>query len=193
MDFITAASNLRATNYSIETADKHKSKQIAGKIIPAIATTTAFVAGLVGLELCKVVNGNKKIESFKSASTNLALPFFAFHEPIACPVQKYNDVEWTLWDRFDLKGPLTLQQFLDYFKERDLEVSMVSCGVKMVYNVFINPVKQKEKFFKNLEDIIKDLYKDTAEGEAPKSYVLEIMADDAEDEEADVPYVLYRV
>ena len=58
IDFITAVSNLRATNYGIQTADRHKTKFIAGKIIPAIATTTALVTGLICIELYKVSNGS---------------------------------------------------------------------------------------------------------------------------------------
>ena len=55
IDFIAAVANLRARNYKINEADRLKIKLIAGKIIPAIATTTAMVVGAVGLELVKVV------------------------------------------------------------------------------------------------------------------------------------------
>lgn len=50
MDFIASASALRAKMYSIEPADRLKTKRIAGKIIPAIATATASVAGLVRIK-----------------------------------------------------------------------------------------------------------------------------------------------
>jgi ubiquitin-activating enzyme E1 len=83
---VCACSNLRAVNYRIPVADLHTSRGIAGKIIPAIATTTALACGLVCMELLKVVQ-RKPLEKFRCtyiAATSQAyssLTQVVFHEP----------------------------------------------------------------------------------------------------------------
>ena len=56
MRVVAAVSNLRARNYKIPEADLHTSRGIAGKITPAIATTTALVTGAICLELYVIVD-----------------------------------------------------------------------------------------------------------------------------------------
>jgi len=78
---MAGVSNLRARNYQIEEVDNFKVKLIAGKIIPAIATTTAMVVGAVGIEIIKFLL-NKKAGTYKNVTANLALPLWIFNEPI---------------------------------------------------------------------------------------------------------------
>ena len=52
---------------------------IAGKIVPAIATTTAMVTGVVLFELYKLIAGCD-IEAMRDFNANLALPFWMFGE-----------------------------------------------------------------------------------------------------------------
>ena len=149
IDFITAASNLRAQNYAIAEADRHKTKFIAGKIIPAIATTTALVTGLVILELYKIVDGKDDIEQYKNGFVNLALPFFGFSEPIASPKGKYMGSSGEviidkLWDRFEVED-VSLQNFLDDFKEKGLDIMMLSSGVSLLYASFYPASKLKDR------------------------------------------------
>lgn len=162
MDFITAASNLRASNYGIPEADRHKTKGIAGKIIPAIATTTALATGLVCLELYKVIDGKDDIEQYKNSFVNLALPFMAFSEPIAAPKFKYNgpngEVTWTLWSRFDIKGNPTLTEFLEIFKtQHGLDVNMLSSGVSMLFSAFLNQAKRKERLGMKMSELVENV------------------------------------
>ena len=77
MMFVTACSNLRALNYQIATEDTYRSRAIAGKIIPAIATTTVLVTGLLCLKLYKIVGTLRKelaVEDYKNGCINLAVP-----------------------------------------------------------------------------------------------------------------------
>lgn len=198
MDFIVACSNLRATNYQIPAANRHKSKLIAGKIIPAIATTTSLITGLVCLELYKIINGNKKIESYKNGFINLALPFFGFSEPIATPKMKYNDSEFTLWDSFEVDGKLedgsemTLQHLMDHFKKMDLEITMISQGVSMIYSFFMNAAKMKERLAAPISQTVEKVSKKKIKPHV-RTLVLELCCNDKDGEDVEVPYVKYKL
>ena len=119
IDFITACSNLRAYNYHIPPATRHKCKMIAGRIIPAIATTTASVTGLVMLEMFKVLQG-KTTEQLKNGNYDLGSNKYMMFdaEPpakVADHVQIDKPDPAQFPDAYDAKGELT-----DMYKDPDM-------------------------------------------------------------------------
>ena len=193
IDFIVAASNLRAINYKIPPADRHTSKLIAGKIIPAIATTTSVVGGLVCLELYKLVQGFQTLERYKNGFVNLALPFFGFSEPIATPELEYSGNSWTLWDRFEVQGEMTLSEFLHYFKEKHgLEITMLSQGVCMLYSFFMAKAKAQERLGLPMSEVVKRVSKRRLEPHV-KALVFELCCNDVDGNDVEVPYVKYNL
>ncbi|KAG2466376.1 UBA6 enzyme, partial [Polypterus senegalus] len=136
IDFITAASNLRARMYSIESADRFRTKRIAGKIIPAIATATAAVSGLVAVELLKIIAGYG-FDSFRNCFFNLALPIIVFTKPAEVRrTQIREGISFSIWDRWTIHGKedFTLSDFINAVQEKyGIEPTMVVYGVKMLY------------------------------------------------------------
>ncbi|PKX99404.1 ubiquitin-activating enzyme E1 [Aspergillus novofumigatus IBT 16806] len=196
IDFITAASNLRADNYDIPQADRHKTKFIAGKIIPAIATTTALVTGLVALELYKIIDGKDDIEQYKNGFVNLALPFFGFSEPIASPKGTYMGKQGEvtidrLWDRFELDD-IPLQDFLKHFSDLGLEISMVSSGVSLLYASFYAPSKLKDRLPLKMSKLVEHISKKPIP-DHQKNVIFEVTAEDQNEEDVEIPYVMHSV
>ncbi|EON61135.1 ubiquitin-activating enzyme E1 1 [Coniosporium apollinis CBS 100218] len=196
IDFIAAASNLRAENYKIPPADRHKTKFIAGKIIPAIATTTALVTGLVNLELYKLVDGKTDIEQYKNGFVNLALPFFGFSEPIASPKGTYmgTDGEVTidkLWDRFEIED-VPLREFLDDFKKKGLDITMLSSGVSLLYASFYPPAKLKDRLPLKMSELVETISKKKIP-EHQRYVIFEVTAEDQTEEDVEIPYVMLRL
>ncbi|KAL0978741.1 hypothetical protein UPYG_G00174550 [Umbra pygmaea] len=193
MDYIVAASNLRAENYDIPTADRHKSKLIAGRIIPAIATTTAAVAGLMCLELYKLVQGHRSISSYRSAYINLAATYCVISEPLQSRRFTVAGKEYSLWDDFLVQGrcdreqEMTLGELLQHIKQKhNLNITSLFYGSARLYDAGSN---HKERLGKSVSEVVGQVCKT----EIPQHVcMLEMFASFAEDEDCEtVPPIRY--
>jgi len=172
IDFINAASNLRATNYQIQNCDRQKTKMIAGKIIPAIATTTAMITGAVTAEIYKFVQGYTELSDMKNSFINLALPIFVFSEPMEATKiisTEYDPItmcksktvpgDFTIFDKTVIdKGSITLKELIDHMKETyNVHVNLVSHGKMSFFNEMITSDGSGEKMDLKLEEIYNEL------------------------------------
>jgi ubiquitin-activating enzyme E1 len=159
IDFIAATSNLRARNYRIKEAGRHEVKMTAGKIIPAIATTTCAVTGLVTLELYKVVAG-RPLEALRNSFLNLAVNVYSMGEPAGPkrvrsvaydpismgPVRAYPE-NFSRWDKMVIKqGDLTCAGLEAFLKAtHKLDLGMVTSGKFILYNPMMYRKHREER------------------------------------------------
>ena len=59
VDFVHAFANVRSANYSLTPMDWIQVKIKAGRIVTALATTTAAIAGLQTIEMLKILKNMK--------------------------------------------------------------------------------------------------------------------------------------
>ncbi|KAF2604343.1 hypothetical protein F2Q70_00028108 [Brassica cretica] len=186
MDVISGLANMRARNYSIPEVDKLKAKFIAGRIIPAIATSTAMATGLVCLELYKVLDGGHKVEAYRNTFANLALPLFSMAEPVPPKVVKHRDMAWTVWDRWVLKGNPTLREVLQWLEDKGLNAYSISCGSCLLFNSMFP--RHKERMDKKVVDLARDIAKVEL---PPYRHHLDVVVacEDQDDNDVDIPLV----
>ncbi len=191
IDFIHAAANLRARNYKIVECEQQKTKMIAGKIIPAIATTTAMITGCVSAEIYKFVQGFDDIDSYKNGFINLALPLFVFSEPTPANKTKSKDYDpilmgkvkaipegFTIYDKIVIDGPMTFEQFFATMKERyNVDITLVSSGKVALYNGYLPGNKHAVRKPRRIEEVYREIA-DDAIPDTRNYLVLEIGGED---------------
>lgn len=145
-----AMGNCRAASYKLDPMDWLQVKLKAGRIVPAMATTTAAIAGLQALELVKLLRKVKK-EDHRNAFLNLAVPIMQASEPGDVQKTKLTDkIETSLWDRWEVDAKnLTLREVMAKVEEKyeGLVVRDVLRGNAPIYfHAIMNAAgKEKEK------------------------------------------------
>jgi ubiquitin-activating enzyme E1 len=201
IDFIHACSNLRARNYKIKESDRQKTKMIAGKIIPAIATTTASITGIVSLQLYTLLQ-TQKIDYMRNCFLNLAISLFVMTEPaevIKMQDKAYDELllgpvkaippKWTVWDKIVINGSKTCQEFIDEIKkEYNVDVSVITANNVSIIQTFMP--SNKDRFGQKIEDIYKANSKVPLEDN--KTYLFLEVSGDVDDASALMPLFKYN-
>lgn len=92
-----------------------------------------------------------------------------------------------------IQGDKTLREFLDYFStEHNIEVTMLSCGVSMLFSFFMPAAKSKERMGQTMQKIVADVQKREIEPHE-KYLIFEIVCDDENGDDVEVPFVTYKL
>lgn len=96
--------NLRSRNYKLDEMDWINVKLKAGRIMPALSTTTSCIAALQTIELVKYIKGCK-VEAMRNAFINLAVPILQLGEPgEAEKIKVHENLTTNLWERWSVSS-----------------------------------------------------------------------------------------
>jgi hypothetical protein len=138
VDFLTVGTNMRAANYDIKQSERAHVKVTAGRIIPALATTTAMICGLVDVEFLKLVKGLRKekdpLDKFYNANINLATGSQAMNVFRPEPAVKLQTKlaafpEYTTWEKVDIEGDISLKALVEKLQTK------YGCTVKRLFPI----------------------------------------------------------
>jgi ubiquitin-activating enzyme E1 len=137
INWISCAANLRASNYNIPLEDEYVIKGIAGRIIPAVITTTAAVSGLILIEFLKyifqIIN-RSEYNIYRSNFINLAEPIIIYSQPIEAPLIDIAGVKINSWQKFEYKNNTTLKKFKLYYENMfQISINMIVHDTTIIY------------------------------------------------------------
>jgi ubiquitin-activating enzyme E1 len=135
----------------------------------------------------------KSLARYKNASISLALPLFTFSEPIAAPRTAIrDDWSWTLWDFIEIKGDITLKEFLDVFRTKyRLDVSMLSCGKLLMYSSFLGADKKRTRMGMKMSAIVEDISRERIAPDVKNIQFVVCCSRLEDDADVDIPPVHY--
>ncbi len=156
LDFVAASANIRSSLFGIDPKSKFDIKQMAGNIIPAIATTNAIVAGLCVLETFKVLRGEyDKAKEIFLTPYNAHLRLLGSSRPSLpnpeCPVCSVVQVR----AKVDLSRA-TLNDFIEDFLRPELGYGEKDIAVSNEVGILYDP-DETDNLEKKLSDLGKNL------------------------------------
>lgn len=165
----------RANCYGITVGNRNETRKIAGRIIPALSTTTTIVSGFVMLELIKYFNGKQAFDYNINIGINQYIGFETSEAPVKCSgmfEKAYNQEvivypeNITRWDKFvvSVLGDAVDNIFslVEHLKSEfpELPIDMITLEKEIIYSsdmkkpmsIKLNGKIHKPKNIGNLEE-----------------------------------------
>ena len=173
--FLNNCVNLRAYNYNIEQISFLETKIKAGKIIPAISTTTSIVSGLLLKEVIKYIIGKKDISSYKNSYINSSINLLMSSEPIKC---ECNCLGNSVWDYLEIDYDIKISEL----KDKILNLYNLSLDVIYFNNkLLLSPMNSKKEIIRKNNLKLSELMLEFKENVVKdKVYELELECYDSE-------------